>query len=242
VRLDVYFTPSELAGAELPGRVVVVDVLRATSTIVEALTNGAKAVFPVDSADEAARIAQGIGRDTLLLCGERKGLRIEGFDLGNAPTEFSPDRVRGNSLAMTTSNGTRAFLAVAERRGGKANGGILAGSFLNLTAVARVLADEEQGTIVCAGRDGRFGLDDALCAGALIQAVERAGASPELNDAAEAARRLPGTDRDMARALARTAAGEYLASIGHGADVRFCGQVDRSSVVPRFRDRTITAD
>lgn len=242
MRLDVYFTPSELPAAELPALVVVVDVLRATSTIVEALTNGAKAVFPVDSADEAARIAQGIGRDSLLLCGERKGLRIEGFDLGNAPVEFTPDRVRGRSLAMTTSNGTRAFLAVAERKGGKADGSILAGSFLNLGAVAQALASVDGAAIVCAGREGRFGLDDALCAGALVLALERAGRSPELNDAAAAARCLPASDRDMSRALAHTEAGESLATIGHSADVRFCGQVDRSGVVPRFRDRTITAD
>ncbi|HSH46824.1 MAG TPA: 2-phosphosulfolactate phosphatase, partial [Longimicrobiales bacterium] len=81
--LDVYFTPGELASIDLPGRVVVIDVLRATSTMVEALANGAKAVLPVGTGDEAARIAQSIGRDSVLLCGERKGLPIEGFDLGN---------------------------------------------------------------------------------------------------------------------------------------------------------------
>ncbi|NIP79971.1 MAG: hypothetical protein GWM90_12415, partial [Gemmatimonadetes bacterium] len=119
----MYLTPGELPARGLPAQVVVVDVLRATSTIVEALANGARAVFPVATVDDAARIAQGIGRDSVLLCGERKGLRIEGFDLGNGPPEFGADRVAGSSLVMTTTNGTAAFLAVAERRAAGADGG-----------------------------------------------------------------------------------------------------------------------
>ena len=245
MRLDVYFMPGELAAAELPDRVVVVDVLRATSTMVEALANGARAVFPVSTADDAARIAQSIGRDTVLLCGERKGLPIEGFDLGNAPGEFTRDRVEGRALVMTTSNGTRAFLAVAERQGGKGDEGdaaILAGSFLNLGAVARALAAADRAAVVCAGRDGRFGLDDALCAGALIRALERLGPAPVLNDAAAAARRLVDGRRSVPRVLAETAAGAYLAGIGRAEDVAFCALVDRTDVVPRFRDRKITAE
>jgi 2-phosphosulfolactate phosphatase len=241
VRVDVFFLPSELG--ELPDRVVVIDVLRATSTMAEALANGARAVFPVDTADDAARIAQNIGRDSVILCGERKGLPIEGFDLGNSPGEFTPERVEGQSLVMTTSNGTRAFLAVAERWAAKADpehGAVLAGSFLNLGAVAREVAKGEGAALVCAGREGRFGLDDALCAGALIRALEADGAVA-LNDAGQAARRLFG-DVDVAERLADTAAGRHLAAIELAADVDFCSRVDRTDVVPRFRDRKITAE
>ena len=247
MRLDVYFTPGELTTAELPERVVVVDVLRATSTIVEALANGARAVFPVATADDAARIAQNIGRDSVLLCGERKGLPIEGFDLGNAPAEFTAEAVEGSALVMTTSNGTRAFLAVAERWAGPGDdgtGGILAGTFLNLSAVARALAGsgDASAVIVCAGRDGRFGLDDALCAGALIEAVEALGVEPVLNDAATAARRLVDRSEDPTTLLADTAAARYLTEIGRAEDIAFCAQVDRTALVPRFRDRKITAE
>ncbi len=262
MKLDVYFTPGELGG-ELPGRVVVVDVLRATSTMVEALANGARAVFPVGSADDAARIAQNIGRDSVLLCGERKGLPIEGFDLGNAPEEFTAERVVGLSLVMTTSNGTRAFLAVAERWAGpgdEGTGAILAGSLLNLSATARALASAGSGdhgaavgrsvdgggspdtAIVCAGREGRFGLDDALGAGALIRALEEAGVEPALNDAGVAARALVGRRRNFETALEKTAHGRYLKGIDRAADIAFCARVDRTDVVPRFRDRKITAE
>ncbi len=243
MRLDVYFTPDELGG-ELPGRVVVVDVLRATSTVVEALANGARGVFPVGTADDAARIAGNIGRDSVLLCGERKGLPIEGFDLGNSPVEFTADRVDELSLVMTTSNGTRAFLAVAERWAGPGDdgtGAILAGSLLNLSAAARALARGD-GAIVCAGREGRFGLDDALCAGALIRAVEEAGMEPVLNDAGAAARTLVGRRQNFEAAFEETAAGRHLQDIGRAEDIAFCAQVDRTDVVPRFRDRKITAD
>lgn len=247
MRLDVYFTPGEL-GSELPGRVVVVDVLRATSTMVEALANGARAVFPVSTADDAARIAASIGRDSVLLCGERKGLPIEGFDLGNSPAEFTPERVDELSLVMTTSNGTRALLAVAERWAGPGDdgtGAILAGSLLNLSAAARTLVDgmgSGDAAIVCAGREGRFGLDDALCAGALIRAVEEAGAELVLNDAGSAARSLVGRRSNFAGAFEETAAGHHLQGIDRAEDIAFCSQVDRTDVVPRFRDRKITAD
>ena len=241
----VYFTPGELATAELPDRVVVIDVLRATSTIVEALGNGARAVFPVATADDAARIAQGIGRDSVLLCGERKGLPIEGFDLGNAPPEFAPDRVRDASLVMTTTNGTQAFLAVAERRAGSAGTGgeVFAGAFLNLGALIGTLAEAgEDVTLVCAGREGRFALEDALCAGFLVRGLEGAGRTVATNDGGEAARALAdGCGDDLAAALRRTAAARRLEEIGRGEDVAFCARLSRSDVVPRFHDRMITA-
>ncbi len=247
MKLDVFFTPGELVGSELPRWVVVVDVLRATSTIVEALANGAKAVFPVDTADAAARLAQNVGRDSVLLCGERKALPIEGFDLGNAPPEFTAERVADLSLVMTTTNGTRAFLAVVERRGGLVDTeatAVLAGSFLNLRAVTRRLAEDgEAAAVVCAGREGRFALEDAVCAGALAEGVAALAGGVTTNDAAAAARDLASRYMDdLPQMLERTAAGRHLVEVGHGADLEFCARVDRTAVVPRFRDRKITLE
>lgn len=247
MKLDVYFTPGELAGVELPARVVVVDVLRATSTVVEALANGAKAVFPVATADDAARIAQSIGRDSVLLCGERKGLPIEGFDLGNSPLEFNADTVADLSLVMTTTNGTRAFLTVMERRGGKGDpdaAQILAGSFLNLGAVVnRLRSPDDPAAIVCAGREGRFALEDAICAGAIVAGLRAGGVEVAGNDGAVAGEALAERHMDrLPRALAQTAAGEHLRSIGREEDVTFCGTVDWTAVVPRLRDRKITLE
>jgi 2-phosphosulfolactate phosphatase len=258
VKAEVLFTPGELAGLELPDRVVVIDVLRATSTMAEALANGARAIVPVATVDDAARMSQNIGRDSVLLCGERKGLPIEGFDLGNAPGDFTPERVAGASLVMTTTNGTRALLAVAERRGGgdKARRtDILAGSFLNLSAVVERLAGDLDGAasggggpergvvLVCAGREGRFALEDAVCAGAILGRLAASGFALEPGDGVLAARAL--ADRhmpDLERMLELTAAGRHLVEVGLGGDLAFCATVDRTDAVPRFRDRKLTLE
>jgi 2-phosphosulfolactate phosphatase len=250
VRLDVLFTPGEIAGQELPELVLVIDVLRATSTMVEALANGARAIFPVATVDDAARIAQNVGRDSVLLCGERKALPIDGFDLGNAPPEFTAERVEGKSLVMTTTNGTRALLAVADRRGGSEDGSqVLAGSFLNLSAViGRLGSGTGAGSsvatvIVCAGREGRFALEDAVCAGAVVRGLEAAGVALELNDGATAARALARRHmRDLERMLELTAAGRHLREVGRGDDLSFCAAVDRTDAIPRFRDRKLSLE
>ena len=244
MRVDVYFTPAELVGVELPQRVVVIDVLRATSTMVEALANGAKAIFPVATADDGVRIAQNIGRDSVLLCGERKSLPIEGFDLGNAPPEFTAERVEDMALVMTTTNGTRAFLTLAERPGVAAGSSvILAAAFLNLTAVTSSLGDgTDTAALLCAGREGRFALEDAVCAGAIIRALQEAEVDVELNDAGVAARKLAGENPNVQRMMERTAAGRHLTEIGRAEDLAFCAQLDRTTVVPRYRDRKITVE
>jgi 2-phosphosulfolactate phosphatase len=152
---------------------------------------------------------------------------------------------------MTTTNGTRAFLAVAERRAGQGDGEatvILAGSFLNLSAIIARLgpADGSDGApaaIVCAGREGRFALEDVVCAGAMVRGLEDAGATLELNDGAMAARSLAGRHmQDLHGMLEQTAAGRHLESIGRGEDLAFCATVDRTDIVPRFRDRKITLE
>lgn len=248
MKLDVFFTPAETAGIETPhGVVVVVDVLRATSTIVEALSNGARAVFPVATADDAARIAQNVGRDSVLLCGERKALPIEGFDLGNAPPEFTRDVVEDMALVMTTTNGTRAFLAVAERWGAKTEaegGAILAAAFLNLTAITeRVASSGADAAIVCAGREGRFALEDAVCAGAIAEGLQEKADELILNDAAFASLSLAGKHaRGVARMMEATAAGANLMSIGRKEDLAFCAAIDRTDVIPRYTDRKITRE
>lgn len=238
MRVDVAFTPAEVAAGELAERVVVViDVLRATSTIVEALANGARAVSPAPEIDDAVRIAQGLGRERVVLCGERRSLPIEGFDLGNSPGDFTAERVRDKLVVMTTTNGTGAVLAAAGARR------VLIGSFLNLGAVAAEVArDGGAATVVCAGRERRFSLDDAVCAGMLVARLAGgAGASSERNDAAIAAEALAAEyGADLGALLERTAAGRQLLEAGLGADLAFCARVDRHAVVPELRDRQIT--
>lgn len=238
MKVEVVFTPAELAGVDLGDRVVVVlDVLRATSTIVEALANGAKAVTPVSAIDDAVRVAQGVGREQVLLAGERRSLKIERFDLGNSPLEFTPERVAGKLVVLTTTNGTVAVLASESARR------VLIGSYLNLDAVAKELVrDGGPAMIVCSGRERRFALEDALCAGALVRRTAgRAGEPLEMNDAAHAAVELLGVyGGDVAGTFAATAAGRQLIDAGLEADLEYCTRVDVHAVVPELRDRQIT--
>jgi 2-phosphosulfolactate phosphatase len=238
MKLDVCFTPDEVVPAELQGRIaVVVDVLRATSTIVEALANGARSIYPVASIDSAVKLAQNIGRDQVLLCGERRGLPIDGFDLGNSPREFTAERVAGKALVMTTTNGTPALLATSAARS------TLVASFLNLSAVLAAIAEAGlPATVICAGRERHFSLDDAICAGAVVLGGDKElDRGRSLPDAAQAAALLASARLDDLTALFReTAAGRQLIEAGLGEDLEFCAQLDRHAVVPRFHDGQIT--
>lgn len=232
MRLDVLFTAGAAHAAEVEGRTaVVVDVLRATSTVVEALANGARAIYPTASIDEALKLAVSLGREDTLLCGERRGLPVEGFDLGNSPREFTAERVADNRLVMSTTNGTRAFVAAggADR--------VVALSLLNLSVVTRAVMEDERVVVVCAGREGRFSLEDAVAAGGLIGRIEELrGEELELGDAARAARTLALSVSPDASFLKGTEAGRALVEIGQEADLELCAEIDRHAAVPEMLD------
>jgi 2-phosphosulfolactate phosphatase len=226
------FTPGEVDGAKLAGRtIVVIDVLRATSTIIEALSNGARAVIPVDTVERAVRTAAEIGRDEVLLCGERGSRPIEGFALGNSPLEFTADRVAGKTLVMTTTNGTQALLA------GAAGRRCVIAAFLNASAVTTSLAEEEDIVLYCAGREGRFALEDAVCAGWIGRRLAERGGMRGTDSARAAMGLALSLGRPPLRFLRRTAGGAQLRKLGLSRDVEFCAVIDRHGRVPEMRDR-----
>ena len=236
MKIDVHFTPAEIESAVLAeATMVIIDVVRATTCIVEAFANGARAVFPTASTEEAVKLAASLGREDTLLCGERKGLKIEGFDLGNSPAEYISDDLDGKRLVMTTTNGTPAL-----RRGDEA-ARLLVCAFTNLTAVARAASDAEHVVIQCAGRGGRFSFDDAVCAGHLLLKIrEISGESLELNDPGRAACALAEGVEVSADFLRGTAAGVSIEAVGLGDDLILCADVDRHDIVPQARDGSIT--
>jgi 2-phosphosulfolactate phosphatase len=239
MRLDVLLTAGEVHPAEVAGRtVVVVDVLRATSTIVEALASGVRTIYPVASIEEALRLAHTLGREEVLLAGERKALPIEGFDLGNSPREFTAEKVGGKTLIISTTNGT-AVMAAAQSAAR-----IVIGSFLNLSAVVADLARSgAEPVLVCAGREGKFGLEDAVFAGRVAAGLMEAlpDAEWELNDGARAALALVEPYADVEALFRATAAGRQITDAGLEEDLPFCAQVDRHDLVPVLHDRQITA-
>lgn len=236
MKIDTYFTPAEVDPAVVAGRTaLVVDVIRATSTIVEALAGGAKAIYPTVSTEDAIRLATSLGREDTLLCGERRGLKVEGFDLGNSPREFDAERVGGKRLVMSTTNGTRALLAAQGARR------VVVLALTNLSEVVRAVAADGDLVVICAGKEDRFSLDDALCAGLLLRDVtHRAGRDGViLNDQATAALSLGEAFEPDEGFLRRTAAGAALVDIGLEADLSICADLDRHALIPEMRDRTI---
>jgi 2-phosphosulfolactate phosphatase len=236
MRVEVRFTIPEVESVELPGTVaVVVDVLRATSTLTTALARGAKAIYPSPSTEDALRLAQSLGREDTLLCGERKGLMIEGYDLGNSPQEFTPEVVEGKRLIMNTTNGTRALVAV------QSADVVFAAAFLNLRAMADELMerDPERLLILCAGREDVFALEDAVCAGMLLSLLGNRGLSLDADDSARASLALASAHSVAESFLASTAAGKALLDLGLSEDLQWCAQTDPVGVVPVLRERAL---
>jgi len=242
MKIDVYFTPLGLTAGELTGRAaVVIDVLRATSTIVTALAAGAKAIVPAASSEEVVRLTSNLEKNGIVLAGERRLLKIEGFALGNSPRERTPEAVGGKTLFLATTNGTPARLA--------AQGGdpVLVAAALNFSAVAErarhLFTERGDLVIICAGRDKQFALEDAYTAGRLIKAVKK-GVPPKkltLNDAAHVSFDLAAQQGGWQDALGASDAARQLGEAGLGDDVKFCANPDRLSIVPVYADRRIAA-
>jgi 2-phosphosulfolactate phosphatase len=242
--IDVLWTPSEIDPASVQDRTaVVIDVLRAGSTVAMAISSGARAVLPAASIEEAMRIAKSLGRGEVLLCGERQGVRIDGFDLGNSPTELSGADLDNRTIVMTTTNGTQALTALLGARR------VYVGALVNFNAIAKQLRGVDGDLlIVCAGRSGRVSIEDALCAGMLVEtlldshgsALAKDGGATELGDGAVAALALAEAHAPAdTQFLRSTASGRALEGIGQGADIDFCARLDSVPEVPVLRDRQI---
>jgi 2-phosphosulfolactate phosphatase len=211
VKVHAAFTPEEVLEAPIA---VVVDVMRATSTIAQALASGYRRVYCCRHVDDALALRERLGEG--LLGGERNAVRIEGFDIGASPREVLEPR--GETLIYTTTNGTKAVLAAAA-----SCDEVILGSLLNLSAVAGAVRDDC--VIVCAGFQDRFALDDAYCAGRIVQLL-----GGEVTDAAKACGILAGAFPTAWDALmART-----YGPPGLEEDLRFCAQEDTIDVVPRL--------
>jgi 2-phosphosulfolactate phosphatase len=213
MRVHVAFTPSEAATADLG---IVVDVVRATSSIAQALASGYRRVLCCAEVEQARALRTSL--EDAVVGGERDAVRIEGFDIGASPREFLEPLAE--TLVLSTTNGTRAILAAAERCDE-----VVLGSLLNLEAVARAAADAGQVAILCAGFKGAFAFDDAYCAGRIVAAL-----GGEATDAARAAALVA---QAFPRALDGLNARTY-GPPGLEADIEWCARESVLDVVPRL--------
>lgn len=242
MRIDVVFSPAGVNPADVADKsVVVIDVLRATTTIAVALAAGARAVLPAASTDEALRIAQNLEKGDVLLAGERKAQRIPGFALGNSPSEFTPEVVQGKTVVLTTTNGTAALTHVQGARE------VVVCAAVNFSVVAEkcraLLAQHGELLILCAGCERQFALEDAFAAGRLAKVLLPEGGlrSVKVNDGALAALEIARHFGERwLRAFRASAHGQELASKGYREDVRLAAQENTHPVLALYADRRIT--
>ena len=237
MHVDIHLLPSAPDTLALSHRVVVViDILRATSVIVHAMSQGAMEVIPVKTVEEALRMAKTFPLNTTLLGGERGSRKIEGFDLGNSPREYQGERVRGKRLILTTTNGTKAFHAVSH---GKK---VLVGSFLNISAVAEKCFRLGHDLLIYpSGDEGDFSLEDGVCGGMLIDRIIKKGRkSLPLTDAAHSAHILfQRFEANLVESFYLSQHGRDLVDRGFEEDLPYCAQVDTTDLVPVFKEGVI---
>ncbi|HEX6963511.1 MAG TPA: 2-phosphosulfolactate phosphatase [Lacipirellula sp.] len=251
--LNVHILPGHVAESALAGSVVIViDLLRASSTICQTLASGAECVMPFLEVDETLLAASRYPRSEIALGGERNGRIIAGFNLGNSPLEYTPEAVVGRRVLFTTTNGTRALHHARQAKR------TLIGCALNRQAVADAVAGEPQIDILCAGTDGMVTGEDILAAGAIVQSLvdpdPRGDAATmlhyTLDEGAQTAlvqwqQLLQAAQQSGVSAAAQlaeqmrdTPGGRNLLEIGQEADLPACAQLDRLAIVPELNRST----
>ncbi len=234
--LPTLFDPADVKG----GIAIIVDILRASTTITHALANGAGGVIPCGAVEDAFAIREASADGTCLLGGERGGIKIDGFDLSNSPDDYSPSVVSGKTIGFTTTNGTKALL-----RSQQADE-ILIGAFVNFSAVLQRIASQPKPIhIVCAGTDGVITGEDVLFAGALSEALQNTGEDWKANDAGKVAENHwrqecnELTAAGIEPSLRRAQGGRNLIRLGYDKDIATASMVDSVPVVGIVNDENI---
>lgn len=228
MKIEVFFSPTHVDELSMRGRnVVIIDVLRSSTTICAALKNGAREVIPAPDIENATKISANLSSDSRLLGGERQGKKIDGFDLGNSPLEYTPEKIGGKTIVFTSTNGSET--AYKCRYASMA----LIGAFVNVSSVVQSIVDVGgTWTIICSGQQGAFSIEDATCAGMIISKIQ-AALEVETDDAGLTALILyKNFKRSIVGMLRRSTHGRYLASIGFSEDLKFCAAVDSVPIVP----------
>ncbi|MBT8380973.1 MAG: 2-phosphosulfolactate phosphatase, partial [Ignavibacteria bacterium] len=233
---NVLFSPGNTDELYFTGKTtVVVDVLRASTTIVEALKNGAKDVVPVATVEFAVKISGGMFCGQTLLGGERNTKKIEGFALGNSPLEYKSEIVNGKSIVFYSTNGTKAIVKA------KFSEHLFISALTNMNAVAKHLLElGSDCVILCAGNNNLFSLEDSVCAGALIEEIINLEKTVLLSDSAKAALGLNKSfGKNKFNTLTESEHGKILIKNGFNKDLEFCSKENNANVVPVYSNSVI---
>ena len=237
MQIDIQFLPFSPDPSTLSRRtIVVIDVLRATSVIIHAISQGALEIIPVATVEEAFQLAKHFPQGTPLLGGERGSQKIKGFDLGNSPREYIAEKVKGKRVILTTTNGTKAFHSVSSGRE------VMAGSFFNIGAIGGRCLDLSQDLLIFpSGDEGRFSLEDTVCGGMLIDRILNKGKGlVSLTDASQSALILYQRFKEnLVETFRLSTHGRDLIERGFEEDLAYCAQIDITDIIPTFRDGVI---
>ena len=226
--IEVHGTYHHVTERELRERcVVVIDLLRATTCIVEAMVNGARKIIPTEDVSEAMAVTRTLDRNDRVLAGERGGNPLNGFDIGNSPREFSPATVCGKSVVMSTTNGTAAIQRARDAKS------VLIGALLNRTAVARKISEFGDDTaLLCAGTEGKISTDDLYCAGGVLTALRESGQDFETNDLGMVCELVYKSGKADPSIVLESHHARHLRELGYGDDVEYCLREDVTECVP----------
>lgn len=236
MKLDVLFSPVQADELFFTGKTtVVIDVLRASSTIITALSNGAKEVVPVGTVEFAVKVSGGIFGGQTLLGGERNTKKIEGFALGNSPSEYTKEIVSGKSIVFYSTNGSRAIVKA------KYSANLFVCSFNNLKTVAKHIKMLDQDVIIlCAGNNNLFSLEDSVCAGMLVSELIAGNKTIELTDASTGALTLfKSFGKNIFKMLSETDHGQLLINNSFEEDLKACAELDSTDVIPFYSGNTL---
>jgi 2-phosphosulfolactate phosphatase len=246
MKIDAFLTPyfPETESQFDDGIVVMIDVLRASTTVCAALSNGAKEIIPAESLEKAVKIYSGLDRESRFLGGERFGEKPEGFNAGNSPFEYNEEQVKGKTVIITTTNGTKTFQKAKQARLR------LIGAFVNRAAVLEFISNELQQfleedkepkiTLLCAGTNGRLSYEDVLCAGLFIDSLCGRDSNCHTSDAANAARNLYISHKNnLKEFLYGREHAVFLKKKGFEKDIELSFTFDKFDVVPIMEGTSI---
>lgn len=236
MKINVLFSPLNADELYFTNKTtVVIDVLRATSVITQAMKNKAKEIIPVATVEFAVKVSGGMFGGQTLLGGERNTKKIEGFALGNSPFEYVKKIVEGKSIVFYTTNGTKAIVRA------KFSENLIICSFLNISAVAKYLVKLGNSVeILCSGRNNLFSLEDSVCAGRLAKEISALNNDLVLNDSTQAAMSLDDKfGSDLVSMMKSCEHGKILLDNGFEKDIEFCAKINSTDIIPVFRNGTI---
>ncbi len=231
MKINVLLSPVVTDELSFTGKTtVVIDVLRASSTIVTALSNGAREVVPVATVEFAVKVSGGMFGGQTLLGGERNTKKIEGFALGNSPLEYSPEIVTGKTIILYTTNGSKAIVKA------KFSENLFVCSFMNLEILSKHLVKlDKDFEILCSGRNNYYSMEDTICAGKLITEIQKLNERVELSDAAKASVSLNKSfGKNLLKMLEESEHGKILLENGFEDDLKFCSKINTYNIIPYF--------